>query len=297
MDRQKLHSETAQLLAAGYVYLSNGKMLNEEIIKAGYANVMTIPPNVKYQDRFLRAYKQARERKRDCGDIMWKLKYQSNNDGFTLIEVLIVIFIIIILAGILLPVLSRVRESGRKTQCTSNLRQISLGLIMYSSENNETFPTGATAMTALNTLYPDYVSERKAFMCPSDNLVTSATNAGITANDPFKKDECSYGYDRTHGPADASGVAIAGDRPTNAGGATTPTAGSNSPNHGGTIGTVAAGDTAGAGQNLVYIDGHVEWVATTGAGYADAAGLRDAVYFDNLAVTGGTDSYILQDGT
>ncbi len=39
-------------------------MLNEEIVMAGYANVMTIPPNVKYQDRFLEAYKQARERKR-----------------------------------------------------------------------------------------------------------------------------------------------------------------------------------------------------------------------------------------
>ncbi len=48
----------------GYVYLSNGKMLNEEIVKAGYANVMTIPPNVKYQDRFLRAYQEARKNKR-----------------------------------------------------------------------------------------------------------------------------------------------------------------------------------------------------------------------------------------
>ena len=48
----------------GYVYLSNGKMLNEEIVKAGYANVMTIPPNVKYKSRFLIAYKHARERKR-----------------------------------------------------------------------------------------------------------------------------------------------------------------------------------------------------------------------------------------
>ncbi len=48
----------------GYVYLSNGKMLNEEIVKAGYANVMTIPPNVRYQERFLRAYKEARKRKR-----------------------------------------------------------------------------------------------------------------------------------------------------------------------------------------------------------------------------------------
>ncbi len=48
----------------GYAYLSNGKMLNEEIVKAGYANVMTIPPNVKYKDWFLRAYKQARKKKR-----------------------------------------------------------------------------------------------------------------------------------------------------------------------------------------------------------------------------------------
>ena len=47
-----------------YVYLPNGKMLNEEIVKAGYANVMTVPPNVKYEDRFLKAYQEARESKR-----------------------------------------------------------------------------------------------------------------------------------------------------------------------------------------------------------------------------------------
>ena len=48
----------------GYVYLSNGKMLNEEIVKAGYAMTMTIPPNVKYKDRFLIAYQEAKEDKR-----------------------------------------------------------------------------------------------------------------------------------------------------------------------------------------------------------------------------------------
>ncbi len=47
-----------------YVYLSNGKMLNGEIVKAGYAILMTIPPNVKYKDMFLREYKYARESKR-----------------------------------------------------------------------------------------------------------------------------------------------------------------------------------------------------------------------------------------
>jgi micrococcal nuclease len=39
-------------------------MLNEEIIKAGYASQMTILPNVKYQDRFLKAYRVARDAKR-----------------------------------------------------------------------------------------------------------------------------------------------------------------------------------------------------------------------------------------
>jgi micrococcal nuclease len=48
----------------GYVYLSDGEMLNEEIVKAGYANLMTVPPNAKYQERFLKAYREARENKR-----------------------------------------------------------------------------------------------------------------------------------------------------------------------------------------------------------------------------------------
>lgn len=48
----------------GYVYMANGKMLNEEIVKAGYASLMTYPPNVKYQDRFLKAYREARENSR-----------------------------------------------------------------------------------------------------------------------------------------------------------------------------------------------------------------------------------------
>jgi len=47
-----------------YAYLSDGKMLNEEIVKAGYANIMTYPPNVRYQDRFVRAYREALDTKR-----------------------------------------------------------------------------------------------------------------------------------------------------------------------------------------------------------------------------------------
>ena len=43
-------------------------MLNVEIVEAGYANVMNYPPNVKYQERFLKAYREARENKRG----LWK---------------------------------------------------------------------------------------------------------------------------------------------------------------------------------------------------------------------------------
>jgi micrococcal nuclease len=44
----------------GYVYLSDGRMLNEEIVRAGYAKVAVSPPNMKYQERFIEAYKEAR---------------------------------------------------------------------------------------------------------------------------------------------------------------------------------------------------------------------------------------------
>ena len=47
-----------------YVYLSDGQMFNETLVEEGYAQVATFPPNVKYQDRFLKAQREAREANR-----------------------------------------------------------------------------------------------------------------------------------------------------------------------------------------------------------------------------------------
>lgn len=47
-----------------YVWLRDGRMLNELIVREGYAMVYTIPPNVKYQERFLQAQREAREKRR-----------------------------------------------------------------------------------------------------------------------------------------------------------------------------------------------------------------------------------------
>jgi len=55
--------------------------------------------------------------------------------GFTLIELLVVIAIIGVLAGILIPVIGRVRASGNTTRCAANMRQIGLQLMAYANEN------------------------------------------------------------------------------------------------------------------------------------------------------------------
>lgn len=52
--------------------------------------------------------------------------------AFTLIEMLLVIAIIVVLAGLLYPVFSKVRESGRSTQCVSNLRQLQVAAMTYA---------------------------------------------------------------------------------------------------------------------------------------------------------------------
>ena len=65
--------------------------------------------------------------------------------GFTLIELLVVIAIIAILAAILMPVFAKAREKAWKTTCLNNQRQITAALHMYLQDNDEMFPSTATA--------------------------------------------------------------------------------------------------------------------------------------------------------
>lgn len=99
--------------------------------------------------------------------------------AFTLIEILVVLGILVLLAAILLPTLSRVRENGRAASCTSNLRQIGMGLMQYTDDYNGYHPI-AGATVAWDAIDPGtgngpwmrqmqaYLKDQQVFHCPSD---------------------------------------------------------------------------------------------------------------------------------
>jgi len=105
--------------------------------------------------------------------------------GFSLVELLVVIAVIAILAALLLPVLSNAKAKAQRTVCLNNLRQVNLGVRIYSDEFNDISPTlakGVYVWFRYRELLQGYFGYKgppspqdKIFVCPVDTFYYAYT--------------------------------------------------------------------------------------------------------------------------
>lgn len=90
-------------------------------------------------------------------------------NGLTILEIMVVMAIITILAGMLIPGLIRSRRNATRAKCINNLKNIGLICHVYSLDFEEKFPSAGVAQTGkdgLAILKEDYITDATAFICP-----------------------------------------------------------------------------------------------------------------------------------
>jgi prepilin-type N-terminal cleavage/methylation domain-containing protein/prepilin-type processing-associated H-X9-DG protein len=103
-------------------------------------------------------------------------------EAFTLIELLVVIAIIAILAAMLLPTLSRAKESGKRISCLNNLRQLGIASTIYVNDSQGFYPPRSGIDRWPDMFYDNYGKSLNLLLCPSETTNTPATSGGSSSN-------------------------------------------------------------------------------------------------------------------
>jgi prepilin-type N-terminal cleavage/methylation domain-containing protein/prepilin-type processing-associated H-X9-DG protein len=106
---------------------------------------------------------------------------KKTTSAFTLVELLVVIVIIGVLAGIALPVFQKAQEKGRAVSDLANLKQLAVGIQLYKTDNDNDMPSGAPDVWP-QQLNPTFISTWKVFRSPFDNkrAITENTSSPVS---------------------------------------------------------------------------------------------------------------------
>ena len=117
---------------------------------------------------------------------------KKRQTGFTLIELIVVVGILIIALSLLMPLFSGIRAQARKALCSHNFNMIHQALTMYSVDNSQAYEHYPAYLTNLYTVdsadlssIKSYINDDRVFICPSDSTKATQNIYNVTALKPI----------------------------------------------------------------------------------------------------------------